>query len=565
MITKRKSTMFKMEAQPDVMASYIYDKTIADGKSQAEARGMVERATKGFVADPRRFYCPNGANEKLINTFAYSNHDTDVPVILCTYANGVGKTTSVLQIIANLTKFREDPKDSLVYNGWFDQGCFLNWKYPKTIWYCSTHTALKEKLGDNGDLIQMLAPGTYEKFKESKAYISRIEFKSGWTLRVFSFDQAASEFESANVGLIINDEPAPEAIWKAQKSRRRMGCITIHINTPLYAPPYLLEECVRNSDKGIKGYYYLEAAVYDACMRRGIRGHMKEYLIDDMVAQYDDLEREARALGKFMYFSTVIFPEYAGNNQLYDCYISPDRDGFFINDIFYKITERTILTKMVIDPKDGKSDAVIYAWKLPNGRIVIFDELPNDKEKAYWDQKVPFTPKDNVRAMYSKEVASSLIVNRRIMDKRFGWQTRSGKYISTNYSEIGFRLCAQAGLNLDFTFLKSFDSPNKELEIRYGHGIIRGCFALMPDGLPGLLIGSNCYHTRNGLNHYIRRNEVTKLSEERDKIEAPIVEKYKDHVDCVRYLVCDNDFVAPAAHSSNEVRQEPKLDSTDYL
>lgn len=919
-LNKQKSTMFKMMAQPGVVAENI----MKQEEDKLVGKTKVKLFYEAVAADKLKFYCPNGANEKLINTVAHCTRDTDMPIILCTYANGVGKTTSVQQIIANIVYGPQ--------NGWFDQGVFRAWPFPKNLWYVSTPAALEEKMGENGEdsILSLLKPGTYKAFKGNKKYVSKIEFTNGFTLRAFSFEQDPKEFESANVGLCleqnqrilmadgtwkriidvnegdkvvsygskhkwvrnkntgvrmpkgqtvnevtkkwvynnkdivkincmngnsiectpdhkfwiygkgwleakdikpsmyvmrpdikiegektcelweakilgtligdgcltrksihftcyndklleelrsvlpepfklnkiasgefrpnrkeyrltgqggghnaikdwlkdigiwghkahnkfipdiifkgteeikiafleglyatdgwftsrnigyastsfklaqdlkllllslgihgqfmkrkskvenwkdqwhfviskskevirfsnlirvkskeeaqkkttlialkarrnmrstvskytdidvnetpsqrktrrklkvksveyvgkstvvdiettpnhnfivdgvlthncINDEPAPEAIWKAEKSRRRMGCITININTPLYAPPYLLEECVRNNEKGIKGYYWLEASVYEACVKRGIRGHLKPKRIDHMVAQYDPDEREARALGKFMYFSSAIYPEFAGANETYLCDIIPGV-GWYKNETIYEIDEKLVMTKMIIDPKDGIQDATIYLWKLPNGRIIIFSELPDDKTRPYWELKKPYSPQDNVKAMVQKEIELGLEVNRRVMDKRFGWQTRGGKFISQEYSKIGIALSSALGLkNQNWTFLKSYNTPDKSAEIKYGHSQVRDYLKIWSDGLPGLLIGRNCYHVRNGLNKYIRRNETGKLAELKKLIDSPPIEKFKDFPDVVRYGICDDDFAI-----SNELIEQAR-------
>ena len=79
---------------------------------------------------PMEFFCPNGAQNDYIRAIGDSTRDTNVPVLLCTFANGVGKTTATIHTILNFVYGAQ--------NGWFDYPIFHKFPYPKTVWYCST-------------------------------------------------------------------------------------------------------------------------------------------------------------------------------------------------------------------------------------------------------------------------------------------------------------------------------------------------------------------------------------------------------------------------------------------
>src|SRR5678816_963601 len=112
-------------------------------------------------------------------------------------------------------------------------------------------------------------------------------------------DVDEQQMESANVGLVVIDEPAPQFIWNAVKSRVRMGALTLLPMTPLNVEPYIIDEIAKTNNPDL--YAQITASVYDACEERGIRGHLEAQIIDEMVEKYPPDEREARVYGKFMY------------------------------------------------------------------------------------------------------------------------------------------------------------------------------------------------------------------------------------------------------------------------
>jgi len=499
--------MFRLLQPVPLAAAEIYNNTVKSGKSKADARLALDAFMTAVSMDPLKFYCPNGPQEKLVNTVALE-HGTKIPKILCTYANGVGKTTVALHTIAN---FVYGPQ-----NGWFDHEIFRHFPFPKKIWYCTRPEALKEKVDE---FIKLLKPGTYKPYKDGRSYYSRIEFNNGWVFNAMSFEQNPLEYESANVGIICNDEPAPEAIWKAQKSRRRLGCMMINIMTPLYCPPYVLDEYNESTDRNIPGNYFLQASVYDACIVRGIRGHLPADVVDDMVKDYDDDEREARAFGKFMYFAARIY--------------GPDllrRDMHFVSPEEYPLRDDYVYFH-VEDPKDSRANADIYAALTPEGRYIIFDELPIKKRPDYWKNKTILTIPQAVKefefieAKYERYLKNPLI---RILDRHFGKQMRGGT--GKNF----FDLYLDEGVK----FHESYTSNSEQSEVNYGHAKVRKQLQVLPDGKPGLVIWDTCYHTWNGLTHYIRKHETNKSSEDKAVNTGKLVKKYKDFPDIVRYLIC---------------------------
>ena len=100
-------------------------------------------------------------------------------------------------------------------------------------------------------------------------------------------------------------------------------------------------------------------------------------------------------------------------------------------------------------------------------------------------------------------------VAQRVIDKRFGFQTRLSGTIAMTYYNAGKMLDSRFHSNKRFVYTPSYDlrsTDEKRLgEIAYGHNVVMSMFDLLEDGKPGLVIWNTCYHTGNGAKKYIRQ------------------------------------------------------------
>ena len=129
-------------------SAYInrYNNCIAKGESPKRAEELAKSYATSQAktlsisneSNPLKYYCPNKPGIEVIDTFAKSTKDTDTPIILYSAGNGLGKSESALQIMMNLILA---PK-----NGYFEQGVFLDWRFPKRIWYVTTGTVIKSRV-----------------------------------------------------------------------------------------------------------------------------------------------------------------------------------------------------------------------------------------------------------------------------------------------------------------------------------------------------------------------------------------------------------------------------------
>jgi hypothetical protein len=304
-----------------------------------------------------------------------------------------------------------------------------------------------------------------------------------------------------------------------------MGSLTLLPMTPLYTPPYILDEVHSAAERGDLGYEWLTASVYDACKRRGVRGHLNPQTIDEMVANYDPDEREARAFGKFQFFSQKVYGRL--NKELH-----------FVDPKDYPIPEGSEF-RQIVDPHDGRPPAAIWMATTPSGRRIIFDEYPIRKDKPYWEMDNRVTAEEFIRDCILIENRWGLATPRRMIDKRFGFQTRGGTNLATQYMQAGKKLAQEMFTNKSFIYNKSYDIKYKDGEIAFGHDAVTDALKAMDDGKPGLVIYNTCMHTWNGMDKYIRKHETGKGSFDKAKATSKLVEKYKDFPDVVRYGVCD--------------------------
>jgi len=540
--------MFQLYHQIDEAKQNIYDKTFFDnveiiGKKAAGIKAKADELAflSAVGAFPDIYFCPNGAQERVINAIDEAVKHTKVPTIMCTYANGVGKSLLAAHICDNFVKGPQ--------NGWFDLPVFKQFAFPKKIWYCSKPDiiirkfipAIMELLDPlqlkkivkttvtedfTGPIDEIKDDILYTALKEGRQYISEIKLNNGWVIGMKSYNQDPQSYEGDDLGFICNDEPSPENIRSAQKSRRRMGCITLNIFTPLYCPPAVIDEMNEKDEEREQAekkgedyrqtHWHLTADVYEACKKRGVRGHLDPEIIDDMVNQYSFEEKEARVYGKPMFFSGRVFQDFDPRIHV------RDPEEFPIKPDYLFIQSK--------DPHDRRLHADGWLAFTPEGRFIVFDELPALKKPHFWEMKMQTTIKTNAKQikfveMKWKQRLQRLLNPRRVMDYHFGKQTRGGegKNFIMKFSEEGL------------TYSESYKATE---EIIFGNNRIRELLQIFPDGEPGLIIHRNCYHSWQGMMHCIYAPESNKDVETKASGSNKILDRYKDFVDMIRYGVC---------------------------
>jgi hypothetical protein len=515
----------------DYLKLNVQLKTLLGRVDDEQARVEIMQAA---LLEPLKWYCPNGKQEEFIDTIVDRMGKSRTPTILLSAANGIGKTNGSIHVLGNIVYGAQ--------NGWFLSEPFLSWQNPKIAWYITTKTGLTDVVIP--EIKRVFPPGTYT-FDKMGATVERaIHFDNGWELRFFTMDVGADQMESASVGLIIIDEPAPESIWKAAKSRGRMGCLTLLPMTPLDVEPYILDEIERN--KNDKLYGKVVASVYDACAKRGIRGHLDPQIIDEMVEKYPADERVARVDGQFMYFREQIWTGL-------------DKAIHFVDPHDYPVNFGVDYIVQAVDPHDSRPTACIYGalqlvdhsdgYKqlIRDGRAfqqirrIIFLETPERKDQPYWEMYRDVRL-DEEPEMWSRLEDSYGIqtVHRRVIDKRYGFQTKLSSNIAAVFAAAGGSLDPVFHGNKRFVYEPSYDLKSVDNdglgELAYGHNLVNKCLDLLEDGKPGLVVWNSCYHLKNGMTHYVRKRLNSRGGSEIAAGETKIIEKYKDFNDVLRYF-----------------------------
>lgn len=488
------------------------------------------------LADPMKWWTPNGKQEELINKAAEMMGRSRTPTVLFSAANGIGKTTVVVMLLANIVFGPQ--------NGWFLKKHFFNWPNPKMVWYVTTKTGLTDTIMP--EIERIFPPGTYKTDKMGAAFVRAIHFENGWELRFFTMDVDEQQMESANVGLVVIDEPAPQFIWNAVKSRVRMGALTLLPMTPLNVEPYIIDEIAKTNNPDL--YAQITASVYDACEERGIRGHLEAQIIDEMVEKYPPDEREARVYGKFMYFSERIW-------------VNLDAERHYVDPEDYPVDLDEDYIVHTVDPHDSRPTASVYGAiqlvkhsdeykeKIKNGeatqqfRRIVFDETPEFTGEPYWELRRTMILEDEPQMWADLEDALGIkVVNKRVIDKRFGFQTRLSSNIARVYAQAGRELDQRFHANKRFVYVPSYEvrsvdkNKGKGNEITYGHNLVMSAMEDLEDGKPGLVIWKTCRHTINGMNNYVRQRASGRTGLEIAAGETKIIEKYKDFNDLLRYF-----------------------------
>lgn len=302
------------------------------------------------------FYEPNGKCEEYIKAVGSGDNF----VVFFSAANGVGKTAASANIVAHIL-FPE-----LSDNPYFNYPLFREkWKFP-TVGRIVTDpnnipnvvTALKE----------WLPKGKYTCKKGTKSH--EAYWKAGdWEIEIMSYEQDAKEFEGRTLGFVWFDEPPPEAIYKANIARLRMGGIMFISATPLAGSGWLYDSFVateKMTSEDLDGnpidrkIAHIEADVEAACIQHGVRGHLDHSNIQQIIAEYDEEERQARVHGKFQHLVGLVYKRF--NRKIH--VIKP-----------FQVDFRRFCVFHALDPHPRNPDAGMWLAVDQQGTKYVVDEL----------------------------------------------------------------------------------------------------------------------------------------------------------------------------------------------
>ena len=350
-----------------------------------------------------QFYTPSVVMEDFINKLANPNNRNG----LLTAANGTGKTTVAINILANIIW----PGN----NKWFKHDFFTkpDPTIPKSIRIVSRHITLSNEITPS--ILSWFPKGRYKAYKDGQKYISRIETDNGWFIDLLSYDMSLDKFESVTRGFIWCDEPITNMrLFEACITRMRLGGKIIVTAVPvddndsvllydIYDPKNRYEKRKDNKGKEIitdKKTFHVTADAHSACMtcdNNKRRGHLKHENIEFMDSSISLEGRDSRMLGGFKHQRNLVFKSFDPK----------------VN-VIYKPHKLSFEDHMVIcslDPHPKKEDAVIWMAIDRDDNYIVVDEL-----KFASDYKTDATA-DLAAAIRDKERYWNMNVKYRVIDQ----------------------------------------------------------------------------------------------------------------------------------------------------
>lgn len=431
-----------------------------------------------------QFYEPNGVCEAALKHIGSSR---DLVTILSA-GNGVGKTTFIVNLLANLFWPNQ--------NRYFDVPLIKNWPYPKNLRYITDPKIVEESGPFPAEIKKWWPKGKYESAKLGRNYVC--QYKVGdWVLDVMTNDQDLRQFEGGTKGGIIFDEPPRENIWHASVSRLRLGGILMVFMTPLTEAAWFFDKVVPNHQNSV---FY--ATMEDACKTHGIRGHLEHDHIQKMIQEMSPDEVEARAYGKAMYLKGLVFKSFDPKVHVLKESVRPP-----LNSTIYN----------VVDPHADKPFFAIWAWPHKNGDLYIIDEHPN--EDFFRMHNCQWTREDYKKMYQAKEHGYHV---KRIIDRHFA-ETPNASNKKTLRQEL-----SEIGMNYD-------PSYTSQEEIDTGVLRVRELLQYNPSkeltsiNRPRLYINPHCLNTIKAFNRWSL-----------DPKTGDYQDAYKDPMDVVRYLAMSN-------------------------
>jgi phage terminase large subunit-like protein len=388
-------------------------------------------------------------------------------------------------------------------------GILGDFPHPKRARIISTPKEVEE-IGAIQTTIKELWPkGRYTFKRKGKSYPSEFITDTGWVIDIMTYEQSQTEFAGPNIGLLIFNEPPPEPIWMESLARTRKGGLVLMAATSLLENPWIVDGILGKANGDDVRVIYSD--VEENCKEHGINGTLEHEQIEKILSQYDPDEREARKTGKPLSFSGRILKGFDRKVHV------AEKD---------EIPEEGSAIYMVVDPAIGKPVAGIWAFITKDRVIHIYDEYPNFPFEGAKDSDIDV--KGYVDIFKRKEIHGP--VQKRIMDKYFGNQRRTlgGQTLRQEFSEF----------NIDFS--NSYSLAGDLAEIETGIMKVKGLLKydttkpISNLNRPRIIISPKCKNVIASMERSSRNPTTGKQ-----------MEAYKDHFDCIRYLVMDNPEIDP--------------------
>ena len=417
--------------------------------------------------------------------------------------NAVGKTYTTVALVGWLMWPDLAPF-------WFSERMLKKWgQWPKQIRLVSTAEEVAESGSFQAAVKKLWPSKRYTSEKQRKPYPSLFKTDTGFVLDVMTYDQAESEFEGGDRGLIIFNEPPPKPIYSACVARTRMGGMMVFPGTPLYDAAWIKDDLV---DKAIQddSISVIGGELEEACADHSPGGHLPHKEIVRLMNSYDPEQYEARVHGKFMHLSGVIYKSFTRDKytsksippaQIYTPFQIIDPAGF-------QKPFSIIWGQVVMDPPHGLR--ILREW--PNGSAgpqFLFENMKDPSMKVEDYAKV-FEEVEHSLGFVKDNVT-------RILDRRYGHvrDNADGKCLREHFADYGYY------------FTDSYSVPEKIPELRTGVAAVKNYLKLDErTKVPYLVIDQSCLNTIRALERWAVDPKTMK----------PKDDVWKNFADVVRYL-----------------------------
>lgn len=562
------------------MLDYNYGNNLPDD-FRARWRAMTEFYGKGKTFIPNR---PQALLAKAIGELVPKGYR----VFLNTSANAQGKTTGVHNILLNiifpgyniynyakyddskvdsetrefrrqvqeweLEKFREEraysEKGESLWGDPFLEfpGGFFNYKlynqyphtWPKNIWYVSNADSLRYI---HNELVNWAPPRSifekeWSESKDGKTYVSRVNFpEKGWNLYYKTIDQAPETFESANISIVIFDEPPLRNLYKAAVYRIRSGGFIVIPATPLFTAGWFVDDIVEKVKEGSVFHFHQTVHVWENCKETAGEwdlgefgkqkiGNLEKSQLEFQLQETDDDEIEARGYGKFQHLVGLIFKSY-------------DPKAIF-RPLARRKIPRNYMYRFVLDPHDRKPPAASWYALDWHGRITKIREFPAVTDNCFGGKRFVdikdsgrYTVKDFCRMFLEIEEQLQIPPHRiqDIIDPNFGNKKNSvtGLLIYEEYTKAMREVAKERNTRRHYNFI-----TNVIDDLDVGHKVVKAMLKPLNTGDQPYLIDPSCVNTDLAYRRYKYKDQSQQNLEEMgltDKIE----QKWKDFIDNDRY------------------------------
>ena len=293
-------------------------------EKQRRLLALKKEQLRRYKEEPYRYLSPIGKMEEFLDEGLSGKYLT----AFMSSANGTGKTTTIVGLIANICFPTDNP--------FFQQEVVQNWKWNRRGRIVSDTTTIKETIIPM--LEQMIPKGRYTRSKAGKEYFSKWKMKDEkggvifeWDL--MTYEQDPKQFESANLGIVIFDEPPPFVIYTASIARLKLGGVCLIFATPLgsnVGSAWLYQRIVSDPNRADNDFFYMTASKEDACLEHGTRGFLPHDQIEREMKQYPEEEILPRIFGEFSQVKGRVIKEYDEKIHVLDQVFDINKEDFVV-------------------------------------------------------------------------------------------------------------------------------------------------------------------------------------------------------------------------------------------